>query len=86
MNIDFENDFTASLATVLFVGFSAVTAIWLFASLWFSSGSVLLAIVSFALIAPFAAVGVGIMTTIVSWLIALFVSGLRGSFTRKQHV
>lgn len=86
MNIDFENDFTASLATVLFVGLSAVAAIWLFVSLWLGGGSLLMAIVFFVLIAPFAAIGVGIITALASWAIALLVAALRLGIARQRRV
>ena len=82
-NLDFENDFTGSLASVLFVVMCTVCAVVLFGSIWSASGSFLMAILLFALIAPFAAIGVGLAASFASWLIALLVSGARAVMRRK---
>ena len=82
-NLDFENDFTGALASVLFVLICAVSAVVLFASLWSASGSFLMSVLFFALIAPFVAIGVGLAATFVSWIIALLVSGARAVVRRK---
>lgn len=82
-NLDFENDFTGSLASVLFVVMCTVCAVILFGSIWSASGSFLMAILLFALIAPFAAIGVGLAASFASWLIALLVSGARAVMRRK---
>ena len=81
-NLDFENDFTAALASVLFVLICAVCAVILFASLW-SAGGFFMAVLLFVLIAPFVAIGVGLAATLASWIIALLVSGARAVVRRK---
>ncbi len=82
MNLDFENDFTGALASVLFVLICAVCAVILFASLW-SAGGFFMAVLLFVLIAPFVAIGVGLAATLASWIIALLVSGARAVVRRK---
>ena len=81
-NLDFENDFTGALASVLFVLICAVCAVILFASLW-SAGGFFMAVLLFMLIAPFVAIGVGLAATLASWIIALLVSGARAVARRK---
>ena len=82
MNLDFENDFTGALASVLFVLICAVCAVILFASLW-SAGGFFMAVLLFVLIAPFVAIGVGLAATLASWIIALLVSVARAVVRRK---
>ena len=82
MNLDFENDFTGALASVLFVLICAVCAVILFASLWSAAGF-FMAVLLFVLIAPFVAIGVGLAATLASWIIALLVSGARAVARRK---
>lgn len=82
-SLDFENDFTGSLASVLFVIICAVCAVILFGSIWSASGSFLMSVLLFVLIAPFAAIGVGLAATFTSWLIALLVSGARAVMRRN---
>ncbi len=84
MDIDFKNDFTASLATALFTVVCLTVAIATFIILWASCNSFLLTVILFVLIAPICAIGIGILAAGFSWAVALLVSALRQGLTQTH--
>ena len=75
MELDFKNNFTLSMATVLFWLMVATASLWLFASMWVAVGfwTALLGLVVLGLILAWPA---GVAFTVASFSLAVLISGI----------
>lgn len=84
MNIDFKNDFYASCALVLFAIMAAAGVVWLFAALWAAAGF-WGAVILFVPVGLLFAWPAGMLLAVLSFVLALPISGLRWMLGRKQQ-
>lgn len=84
--LDFDNDYTASLAAVLFGGILVVGGVVGFICLWVNTGSFVAAIVLGLLILFFGGIAFAIAAAVISFVLAGVVSAGRGLRHRKPSV
>ena len=75
MELDFKNNFTLSMATVLFWLMVATASLWLFASMWAAVGF-WTALFGFVVLGLILAWPAGVAFTVASFSLAVLISGI----------
>lgn len=75
MELDFKNNFTLSLAAILFWLMVATASLWLFASIWAAAGF-WTALFGFAVLGLILAWPAGVAFTVASFSLAVLISGI----------